>query len=144
MARRSRIVLAVRLVFQNSEFVAGVTRPYRQRCECQKQPWTKIILRRDGSTMSGLPGRSLRCRRKRYPIRCTIDRTINSGLVSRDPIRDMLNDRCAEECTSVIADCSLLLQHELHGNHGTVAQDFNRDLVSRSMTFDFGKEFIRL
>lgn len=34
-----------------------------------------------GSTMSGDPGRSLRCKRKRYPAPCKTRRTKSSGLV---------------------------------------------------------------
>lgn len=56
---------------------------------CQKQPWTKIAVRRRGRTISGVPGKSRRWRRKRYPARWSHRRTFNSGDVSFGPMRDI-------------------------------------------------------
>lgn len=39
--------------------------------------------------MSGVPGKSLRCRRNRYPIPCNIDLTSISGFVLEPLIRDI-------------------------------------------------------
>ena len=74
-------------------------------------------------------------------MRCTIDRTMSSGFVSRDPIRDMLKDRCAAECTSVMGVSNLLqhklLQHNWYRNLLTVAEHFDGDFIAGAMTFDF-------
>lgn len=86
---RSRTVFALNLVAQNSALVAGIDCPLRHRCRCQKHPWTKITFRRDGNTMSGLPGRSARWRRYRYPRACSSRRTRSSGAVSRPLILDI-------------------------------------------------------
>ena len=50
-------------------------------CRCQKHPCTKITVPYLGRTMSGVPGRSLRCSRKRKPKRCSMERTRSSGRV---------------------------------------------------------------
>lgn len=65
---------------QNSRLVFGM-RPLLQPWECQKHPWTSITLLRPGNAKSGLPGRSDRCSRKRYPSLCTRLRTASSGNV---------------------------------------------------------------
>ena len=48
---------------------------------CQKQPRTSMIFRRPESTISGVPGKSRRCSRNRYPIRNNNRRTRRSGVV---------------------------------------------------------------
>jgi len=53
---------------QNSAFVLGVVALLHPSWRCQKQPWTKTTALYLGSTISGLPGRSRRCSRNRYPI----------------------------------------------------------------------------
>lgn len=58
-------------------------------CLCQKHPLTSITFRRDGNTISGVPGSSRLCRRNRYPMPCSRWRTTNSGLVLRGPMRDI-------------------------------------------------------
>ena len=67
---------------------------------CQKQPWTKMTVLYLGSTISGLPGRSFRCRRNLYPMRCSKDLTFISGFVSRFFICDMFQLRCSGEIRS--------------------------------------------
>ena len=52
--------------------------------------------------MSGEPGRSLRCSRKRNPSPCAMRRTISSGLVLRPLMRDMISLRFAAFTMSVI------------------------------------------
>lgn len=66
---------------QNSLFVCGIEAFLQPGCRCQKQPCTKITVPYLGKTMSGVPGRSLRCSRKRKPKRCSMERTRSSGRV---------------------------------------------------------------
>lgn len=61
----------------------------RHPWECQKQPLTKMTFRRDGKTMSGVPGKSRRCKRNRYPREWRTRRTATSGAVSLPRIRDI-------------------------------------------------------
>ena len=56
---------------------------------CQKQPLTKMTFRRDGKTMSGVPGRSRRCKRNLYPREWRTRRTATSGAVSLPRMRDI-------------------------------------------------------
>lgn len=63
-----------------------------------------------GSTTSGLPGKSRRQSRKRYPSECSRRRTINSGPVSRPLIARMFSEREAAK------PVSLLLMHSLKPN----------------------------
>lgn len=77
---------------------------YRQLlCRCQKQPCTNTTVRLLTRTMSGFPGKSARCNLNRRPIRCRIDRTCTSGLVSRALMRDMFQLRRAGVILSAIA-----------------------------------------
>jgi hypothetical protein len=57
------------------------------RWRCQKHPCTKMQDPWRGRTMSGLPGRSRLCNRKRYPIECRMRRTASSGFVCLPRIR---------------------------------------------------------
>ena len=59
----------------------GAARPSGQSWPCQKQPCTKITLRRFGSTMSGRPGRPWSRRAKRRPRACSARLTVSSGVV---------------------------------------------------------------
>jgi hypothetical protein len=56
---------------------------------CQKQPFMKMTFRRDGKTMSGVPGRSRRCKRNLYPREWRMRRTATSGAVSLPRMRDI-------------------------------------------------------
>jgi hypothetical protein len=76
-------------------FVFGSLAPRAQSWPCQKQPCTKIILRKRGKTRSGFPGRSLRCSLKRKPMRCAILRTAISGDVSTLFTALMVRLRCS-------------------------------------------------
>jgi hypothetical protein len=69
------------LAFQYLTLLVGRWLPCLHRCPCQKQPCTKITAAYFGNTISGHPGKSLRCKRKRKPIRCSSERTNISGLV---------------------------------------------------------------
>jgi hypothetical protein len=85
-------MLRANFAFQYPRRVAGIlNRP--QLWACQKHPRTSMIFRCRGRTMSGLPGNSGTCSRNLYPSRCTIRRTINSGVVFFDRIAAMQRDR---------------------------------------------------
>ena len=88
-ALRSLILVRQNLLNQNSVFVAG-TVVLLQPCLCQKQPWTNKAKRFLGNTRSGLPGKSLRCRRNRCPARWRARRTTISGLVFWERTLDMI------------------------------------------------------
>lgn len=88
LTRRSRALFVCIFVSQKSARVSG-RRPFRQVWPCQKQPCTKITFMRDLNTRSGFPGRSLPCSRNRYPRRWATDRTVNSGAVSFERMRDI-------------------------------------------------------
>ncbi len=77
-------------------------RPILHPCACQKHPFTKTTFRLDGNTISGVPGRSRRCKRNRYPIWCNRLRTINSGAVFFPPMRDINALRLAAVLLSAI------------------------------------------
>ena len=88
---------------QNSILLFGVYAYLQSRCLCQKQPCTKITVRYLGNTISGFPGRSLRCSRNLYPELCTIERTFSSGLVSLLFIRDIFQLLCPRLRLSIIS-----------------------------------------
>jgi len=62
--RWSRALFPESFFTQYFRRTAGI-RHWPQVCMCQKQPLTMIIFRSLGRTISGVPGRSRRCRRKR-------------------------------------------------------------------------------
>ena len=68
----------------------------------QKQPCTKITVRYFGKTISGVPGRSFRCKRNLNPSRWAADRTTRSGPEPHDRTSRMISDRLAVETWSVI------------------------------------------
>ena len=92
----SRSTFRLNLSCQNSILVFGVLAILQPVCRCQKQPCTKITLCNRGSVKSGVPGKSRRCSRKRYPSAWMSRRTIISGLVSRGPIRAIRAERSGE------------------------------------------------
>lgn len=79
----------------------GITAYLQPSCWCQKQPCTKMTVLYFGSTISGLPGRSLRLMRNLKPSLWRIDRIIFSGLVSLLLIRDITWLRFSGEKTSM-------------------------------------------
>ena len=89
----SRSTLRRNFSFQNATRDFGVYANRQRLCRCQKQPCTKITVWCFGRTMSGRPGNWLECNRKRYPARCSVERTIFSGAVSRLRIRDIFQLR---------------------------------------------------
>ncbi len=99
--RLSRSTLPSSFFPQNSALRFGSVALGQPGCRCQKQPWTNIAVRYLGRTISGLPGRSLRCNRNRYPIACNNERTKSSGFVSFDLTRDMISLRFFGVKTSV-------------------------------------------
>lgn len=77
----SRAVFASNLFCQNSVRVFGVVVRRQPTCRCQKHPCTNITAFLAGKTISGEPGKSRRCNRKRYPRECRSRLTTSSGLV---------------------------------------------------------------
>jgi hypothetical protein len=104
MCSTSRSALRPSLSRQNAllDFGSLASRHRPFGCWCQKHPWTKMILRRPGNVRSGLPGRSLRCTRNRYPSACAAFRTVSSGLVLIARIRAIRALRCSGESVSAI------------------------------------------
>ena len=88
---------------QYSTRVFGLEAKRQLGCRCQKHPCTWITARYLGNTMSGQPGRSLRCSLKRNPSPWAIRRTSSSGLVSRPRMRDMISLRFAGSKMSAIS-----------------------------------------
>jgi len=87
--RTSRSTFVENLFFQNCALFVGIVVLSQLWWRCQKQPCTKTTIRYFGNTISGFPGRSLRCRLNRYPRVCKAERTAISGTVSRPRMRDM-------------------------------------------------------
>ena len=83
--RRSRSRLLWSLGPQKSrrDFGSRANLQVESGCRCQKQPCTKMALRRLRKTRSGAPGRRRSCRRYRKPMAWTKRRTSISGLLSR-------------------------------------------------------------
>ncbi len=73
-------------------------------CWCQKHPLTNSASLNRGKTISGIPGRSRRCNLNRHPSECSILRTITSGDVPFDLIRDMQKDLCRTFRLSIILE----------------------------------------
>ncbi len=94
ICRPSLCRLVAIFVVQNSIFDFGI-RPREHSCPCQKQPWTKITFLLRMNTRSGLPGKSARCNRYRYPILCTSRLTSISGFVSFDRTFAICTLRCS-------------------------------------------------
>ena len=94
-------IFFVNLAFQYSELLLGLEAILHPSCWCQKQPCTKMTVLYFGSTISGLPGRSLRLMRNLKPSLWRIDRIIFSGLVSLLLIRDITWLRFSGEKTSM-------------------------------------------
>ena len=84
----------------------------RHPCACQKQPLTKMTFRRDGKTMSGVPGKSRRCKRNRYPREWRTRRTATSGAVSLPRIRDINALLLSGDRLSAIAQNSIPSKHD--------------------------------
>jgi hypothetical protein len=80
-AARSLSAFRSNLARQKSGRDAGIFPIGQPWWWCQKQPWTKIAIFRLGNTISGVPGKSRRCRRNRSPTACSALRTNISGLV---------------------------------------------------------------
>lgn len=79
--RRSRATFCENFVDQKSTRDLGMEAFEQPSCRCQKQPCTNITVRNFGKTISGDPGRSLRCSRNLSPSACSERLTIISGLV---------------------------------------------------------------
>jgi hypothetical protein len=97
--RASLKVFASSLGPQYSSFDLGL-RPFEHPCACQKQPCTKIALRRPGNTISGFPGRKFACNRYRKPWACSRRRTVHSGPVFLVRTDAMIRLRCSTERVS--------------------------------------------
>jgi len=88
--RPSRATLPLSFASQNGRLVLGMEAFRQPSCWCQKHPCTKTTACRAGSTMSGLPGKSWRCREKRNH-----DDGARSAHASREPYRDRGYDSCS-------------------------------------------------
>lgn len=95
-------MLPLILVCQNSRLVSGIVAYLQFWWPCQKQPLIKMAVLYFGRTMSGLPGISFRCNRKRKPCANKKRRTKTSGLVFLLLMCDMQRLRCSSESTSAI------------------------------------------
>lgn len=84
MSRASLALLPLILASQNSLLLFGNRKRLHWSWPCQKQPFTKTTARCFGKTMSGRPGKSFLCSRKRNPALCSAFRTISSGDVLPD------------------------------------------------------------
>lgn len=100
--RASRSMLASNLVCQCLVLLAGVAVRRQFGCLCQKQPWTKITSWYLGSTISGLPGRSLTLIRNRNPCACRYLRTFNSGRVFLPRMPDIIRERVFVSTISIL------------------------------------------
>lgn len=100
--RWSRSTFAASLTRQNSGRVAGIFANLQPWCWCQKQPWTKMATLLPGRTMSGVPGRSRRCSRKRNPSANSRRRTRTSGREFLPLMPAIIRLRTAEETTSTM------------------------------------------
>jgi len=98
--RASRAMLSSNFRAQNSARVFGVLAARHPEWRCQKHPCTKITFRRPGNAMSGVPGKSRRCRRNRYPRRWSRRRTAISGSVFFCLTRRMSAFRASGVCAS--------------------------------------------
>lgn len=78
-ASRSLRWLLSNLVRQKSCRLFGMYANAHPLWRCQKHPWTKTRVRYFGSTISGRPGKSALCSRKRRPAACRALRTSLSG-----------------------------------------------------------------
>jgi hypothetical protein len=101
LLRRSRSRFLVNFASQNTTRLWEALKSSHLLCQCQKQPFTKMIFIRPGKTKSGVPGRLFRCRRKRYPIWWTSDRTRSSGRVSLPLTRAIMALRTSLENLSI-------------------------------------------
>ena len=99
---RSRQRFARNFARQKKRLFAGVDAFLQRAWRCQKHPWTKIAILSRGRTMSGRPGRSLRCKRNRKPIRCRRLRTASSGRVSHARTHDINFDRFSGVSVSML------------------------------------------
>ncbi len=101
-ARRSRATFPESLANQNAERVFGSVAFLHPPCICQKQPWTKMAIRLDGRTMSGAPGKSLRCSRNRYPDAKSNLRMATSGRVFLPRMPDIIRLLDSGDTTSTM------------------------------------------
>jgi hypothetical protein len=102
LTRRSRSRVLRNLSSQKAARVLGQAARRQPSWRCQKQPFTNSTNRLDGKTRSGVPGRSRRCIRKRYPSACAIRRTVTSARVSTERTLLMLRLRVAASNRSTI------------------------------------------
>lgn len=101
IARLSRSRVAANFPLQNSAFDFGMYANRHARCRCQKHPCTKMTFLLLGKAKSGVPGKSRRWSRNRYPRACASLRTASSGFVSLPRMRDIAADRCTFVMTSI-------------------------------------------
>lgn len=88
----SRATFLSNFSFQNAEWDLGRV-VIEHPCWCQKQPFTKTTTLYRSTKMSGLPGRSRRCKRKRKPFPNSAFRTRISGFVSLEWTARIISER---------------------------------------------------
>ncbi len=98
---RSRSFVRSSFSRQNAWCDAGRLRPERQLWPCQKQPFTKMTLRRPAKTRSGVPGSDRSWSRYRYPILWASLLTSSSGFVSLLLTRAIRRLRCSAVSLSI-------------------------------------------
>lgn len=99
---RSLTTFSSNFLRQKLLWVIGIYVILQPRWRCQKQPCTNTATRYFDNTISGRPSRSRWCKRNRYPIRCSSDRTASSGFVFLPRIPDIISLRFARDTISVI------------------------------------------
>lgn len=98
----SRSTFPYIFLLQNSRLVSGIVAYLQSECPCQKHPLMNMTVLYFGRTMSGLPGKSFRCNRKRKPFANKKRRTKTSGLVFLLLMCDIHFWRCSFDSTSAI------------------------------------------
>ena len=99
-SRASLALLPVIFSFQKSVRLFGNLKRLQFSWPCQKHPCTKTTVRCLGKMMSGRPGKSRLCKRKRNPALCKARLTTNSGDVLRDFIAAIIRLRFSGLTTS--------------------------------------------
>ena len=92
--------------------------PFGQSCPCQKHPFTKITVLNLGKTISGDPGKSLRCSLNLRPLLCRVDLTYISGLVFLLLTEDIIDDLVSA------LNLSMFLSHVFKPGAGTSASNW--------------------
>ena len=137
VAARSRCTFFFIFCSQNSLFWTG-SLPRGHECPCQKQPCTNTAVRYFGKTMSGEPGRSLRCSRKRKPSLCNRDLTMSSARVFLFRTRDIISRLFDSGNISVMAGSHFRYKHLVNSVGYSRGEDCRNRVAYLSGYFDLG------